>query len=98
MDYGLQVDNVKRFRILWGDLNLNIFKNDLLYQDSIYTYNNTLNVKNSILSTKYKKQYFSLLFRIKKSLIYTYFSCNQYEGNYDWRWVYMGLYGCGGMY
>ena len=40
------------------ELNFNIFSKDMLYYDSLYPYNNTLDVKDVILRTKYKNSIF----------------------------------------
>ena len=51
----VQVDFVKKFQNMWGELNLNIFSNGLLHKVRLYPYNNTLDVENLIFNIKYKK-------------------------------------------
>ena len=69
----VQAGFVKRLLILWGDLHLNIFKKDLLYHDRIYTYNDTLDVKNSILSAKYKNNIYYCYLGLKIINLYILF-------------------------
>ena len=54
----IQVEFVKNFRKMCRELNFNIFSKDMLYYDSLYPYNNTLDVKDVILRTKYKNSIF----------------------------------------
>ena len=51
----IQVDFIKTFRFLWGDLKFNFFYKGFLYRNRIYPYNHILNVENLIVSTKCKK-------------------------------------------